>query len=348
MAILGKFLRYTCGYGYVLSTVCNTTQSGIISAMKRFTPLLGVILLLPSIALGASLSVTVDGKATALTDVSSTAWYASHVKILAEAGIMQGYRDNIGRTTGKFGPTNPVTRAEFLKMVAVMMVYRYDFDRSSVLSGEQWYKKYLQVVESKDPQLSSVMPIDEVSLHQPILRHEAAGLIHLGLGNYGNPKTWDLYPLFSDMTRDTPNAFAIAEMKYYGVLSGDGKTGKFNPFRTLNRAEAAKMLVTTSNAYQTPLGIPTTGNPIFDSREGCEAAGGTWKRWGTQLPWDTCNFPTTDGRKQCTGAFDCQGDCITHDPNASSGMCSDWKQVYDNCIYYLREGKTFRSDCYLQ
>jgi hypothetical protein len=93
-----------------------------------------------------------------------------------------------------------------------------------------------------------------ISLHQPILRHEAAGLIHLALGNYNVPKTWELYPQFSDVTRTTPNAFAIAELRGFGVVNGDDGTGLFHPYRTLNRAEAAAMLVRTAASYQTPLG----------------------------------------------------------------------------------------------
>lgn len=327
----------------------------MILLMKNYLPksyLLSLLLLVPFVALAASLSIQVSGKTVVLTDVSANAWFAADVKALSDAGIMQGYRDNQGIPTGKFGPADPVTRAQFLKMVAVMMVNRYDFDRSTVQTGDRWYAQYLAVVQSQDPQLPNIMPIDDTSLSQPILRNEAAGLLHLSLGNYNMTPPNDPKP-FPDVNTDTPNFPAITELHVYGVISGDGKTGKFEPNRTLNRAEAAKMLVTTSSAYQAPLGIPKTGDPKFDSKEGCEAAGGTWRRWPS-FNWDSCNFPTTDGGKKCTDILNrgitspedmvqqCQGDCISEDHRATSGTCSEWQQTYsDHCIAVLRESKAF-------
>jgi hypothetical protein len=191
------------------------------------------------------------------------------------------------------------------------------------------------------------MPIDDVSLSQPILRHEAAGLLHLSLGNHNVPPPADPSP-FPDVSAESRNYNAITELHVFGVISGDGATGKFNPFRTLNRAEAAKMLVTTASAYQTPLGLPKTEGVTTDTKEGCEAAGGIWKRWDPlHRPWDICNFPTTDSGRACTDIANCQGDCISKDPNASTGTCSEWKQVYDNCIVFLRQGKPLLGECKL-
>ncbi|MSU74849.1 S-layer homology domain-containing protein [Candidatus Kaiserbacteria bacterium] len=241
-------------------------------------------------ALAANVTVwdEVSGRTMGLSDVPENAWFGAHVKAVSRAGIMQGYRDSRGWLTGKFGAANAVTRAEFLKMVAVMMVNRYDFDRTVVPTGARWYANYLAVVETKDPQLTEIMPIDDASLSQPILRHEAAGLLHLSLGNY--PKNgvtadmWSQYQLFSDVTKDSPNAYAIAELKFYGVLSGDGSTGQFSPLRTLNRAEAAKMLVVTASAYQTPLG------PISESSS---AGMNGWKTYSNLNLGYSLSYPSS-------------------------------------------------------
>ncbi len=201
----------------------------------------------------AGLNISIDGEHMILRDISPDAWYAEHVQAVAEAEIMRGYHDEQGKPTGIFGPSNPLTRAELIKMVAVMMINRYDFDRSVIPVGEKWYAPYRDIIQAKDP-MEAIMPIDDTSLQQPILRHEAAGLIHLALGNHQLPKTWELYPLFPDVTRNMPNAFAVAELRGFGVLGGDDKTGEFHPYRTLNRAEAAKILSQTARSYQTPLG----------------------------------------------------------------------------------------------
>lgn len=204
-------------------------------------------------AFAANLRITVDGDTVILTDVSLDAWYATPVKTVADAGIMQGYRDGYGKPNGIFGPSNQVTRAEFLKMVAVMMTERYEFDRSAVQAGARWYEPYLKVVQDTDPEVWNIMPLTEPTLRQPILRHEAAGLLHLGLGNYNMNPPQDPKP-FPDVPTDTKNFKAITELHVKGVMTGDEFTGKFEPNRGLNRAEAAKMLVTAAGAYQVQLG----------------------------------------------------------------------------------------------
>lgn len=205
-----------------------------------------------SILTGVVLLQTPIAQALDFTDVPDGAWYATDVRMVADAGIMEGYRDVYGKPLNVFAPADPVTRAEFLKMVAVMMVFRYDFDRTIVRTGD-WEGFYARIVEAKDPQLSMIMPIDRFSLNKAILRHEAAGLLHLGLGNYNAAPPNDP-PSFSDVTSDTPNFSAITELHFYKVINGDGNTGRFEPNRTLNRAEAAKILVKTAGSYQTPLG----------------------------------------------------------------------------------------------
>jgi hypothetical protein len=57
-----------------------------------------------------------DIAGTVFGDVSDEAWYAPYVTSLAEWGIVSGYRDASGNTTGQFGPGNSVTVAEVLKM----------------------------------------------------------------------------------------------------------------------------------------------------------------------------------------------------------------------------------------
>ncbi len=285
----------------------------------------------PLATYAASLSFVAGGESTVLKDVSTDAWYADDVKAVAETGIMQGYRNSAGELTGEFGPANPVTRAEFLKMVAVMMIFRYTFDRTTVVIDDPWYQIYLDIVQLEDPELSHVMPIDHASLNQPILRQEAAGLLHLSLGNYGLPLVEGGYPHFPDVDAETPSYKAIAELEYYGVIIGDGETKMFNPFRTLNRAEAAKMLVTTSKSYQTPLGDFT-----IRLRADCESSGGTWKQW-FMLPRGSCNYPTLDAGKACSDSDQCETKCIADEEGI--GKCNEWRYLPGGCYSFVEDGK---------
>lgn len=52
---------------------------------------------------------------TSFSDTDATAWYAIYVNYAKASGLVVGYGN------GKFGPANVVTRAEFAKMVAMMM-----------------------------------------------------------------------------------------------------------------------------------------------------------------------------------------------------------------------------------
>lgn len=51
------------------------------------------------------------------SDVSSDAWYAGYVNVLAQNGVVGGYTDADGDATGLFGPGDTVTRAAAAKML---------------------------------------------------------------------------------------------------------------------------------------------------------------------------------------------------------------------------------------
>lgn len=305
---------------------------------KTLTILFG-LLILPRAALAVNFS-----------DVPTNAWFATPIQAVAEGGIMQGYRDTAGNLTGKFGPADAVTRAQFLKMVAVMMVDRYTFDRTTVVGGEFWFRTYRDIVSARDPELNQILPLSDAELSLPIQRHEAAGLLLLALGNYQSPMVVEGYPTFSDVLIGTPHSHAIAELEFRGVISGDSDTGKFNPYRTLNRAEAAKMLVQTANAYQKPLGLRNdhTASSYESSRtatdeQSCLDQGGTWKRGGL-FPQPFCNFPHADGGKACTDNDECKGDCISSNRDATSGTCTAWV-TYFGCFGTLENGTVGRILC---
>lgn len=64
------------------------------------------------------------GTGTIFTDVTPTAQYASMIAKAKEDGIISGYTDTNGEPTGLFGPQDPVTRAEFAKIITLgLQVY---------------------------------------------------------------------------------------------------------------------------------------------------------------------------------------------------------------------------------
>lgn len=55
------------------------------------------------------------GPYTTFTDVPTTAWFAPYVYQLTSQGVMSGYKNADGTSTGKFGPADTVTRAQAVK-----------------------------------------------------------------------------------------------------------------------------------------------------------------------------------------------------------------------------------------
>lgn len=65
----------------------------------------------------------VPGKTSgdAFSDVNVTTVFAAYIERASADEIVGGYTDAAGKTTGKFGPTNPVNRAEIAKMLTLVL-----------------------------------------------------------------------------------------------------------------------------------------------------------------------------------------------------------------------------------
>lgn len=183
-----------------------------------------------------------DLAGSVFSDVSDDAWYAPYVTSLAEWEIISGYRDESGRTTGEFGPSDPVTIAEIVKMAAESA--RVDHaacpvSRLAEATGH-WAAQYIGCAEERGARvLAAGYP---VSLNRPATRAEVLAVTH---------------DLFGDEVSGVLASFADtaghrfeADIAYAGLLkivSGDTDatgepTGMFRPDDPVNRAEAAKIL----------------------------------------------------------------------------------------------------------
>jgi hypothetical protein len=185
-----------------------------------------------------------DLAGTTFNDVQDSAWYAPYVTTLSEWGIVSGYRDERGRTTGQFGPSNPVTVAEILKMAAGAARIDPSSCPAPVARGDaesHWAAAYVGCAESRSARVVAsgyASPLD-----RPATRAEVLAVMH---------------DLFSDdvppLTAAFPDAAGhpfeadIAYASLLHVVSGDTDaaghpTGTFRPNDPVNRAEAAKILV---------------------------------------------------------------------------------------------------------
>lgn len=185
-----------------------------------------------------------DISGTAFNDVSDDAWYAPYVTSLAEWGIVSGYHDKTGKATGEFGPGNPVTVAEILKMAAKAS----QIDEGScpaparhAEARDHWAAAYVGCAESRQARVLAAGY--SAALDRPATRAEVLAVMHDLFGD-------DVPPVQSTFVDAKKHRFSadIAYASLLGIVSGDADssgnaTRRFRPDDAVNRAEAAKILV---------------------------------------------------------------------------------------------------------
>jgi hypothetical protein len=184
-------------------------------------------------------------------DVEGSSWYKPYVTAAAERTIVSGYRDGSGADTGHFGPADRVNIAEALKMTirASGMDERLCAEPTAkgddpyyIEAEHHWAGAYIGCGLMRDFRLLREKP----DVNRPMRRGEMIGLIHDAFGI----KAPALPSLYAD-TEGHPYEADIAYATVQKVVSGDG-SGMMNAFRpddSLNRAEAAKMIMEALKAY---------------------------------------------------------------------------------------------------
>ena len=187
--------------------------------------------------------------ASKFSDVPSDQWYASDVKNLKARGVVKGYDDN------SFKPNKPVTRIEFLAMLyrGVYGEAPSSFSMDGSMDGDaafkdvepfEWYYDILS--DSSKKGLVKGYSDNTFRPGALISRSEAVAMI-ARFYEYNNDAEFfvDL-PFRDDRTfGDVPDSAWFGQAVHHayrlGVVDGT-PTGKFEPGRNLNRAEAAKLI----------------------------------------------------------------------------------------------------------
>lgn len=175
------------------------------------------------------------------SDIDPQGWYARFVTAVAQWGIVSGYNDARGNPLGIFGPSDPVTVAEILKMsLKAVGIDEARCLRPPLLPHARghWSERYVACAEERNFRLFQLQP----PLNRPALRAEVLTVIHDAFGDTVPP----LLSLFND-TQDHPYESDIAYASAMGVVSGDTdlqgtSLGTFRPGDRINRAEAAKIV----------------------------------------------------------------------------------------------------------
>jgi hypothetical protein len=187
------------------------------------------------------LKITVEGKSLVVRDVPVRAWYATFVGQLVNDGIAEGYRDAEGNLTGLFGPANPVTLAELLKM-ALLSAGKTGQEGAplNVSAQNDWSAPFVKAAES----LKLSVFVTSLSVQAPATRGQVIQTILEAFGVAISPGNNP----FSDVPLTSPYLHAIETAAALGIVTGDTDaagmpSGTFRPDEPINRAEVAKMIV---------------------------------------------------------------------------------------------------------
>ena len=164
-------------------------------------------------------------------DVEEGKWYTSHIQEFVSLGFVKGYSD------GTFQPQNPITRAEFVKIVNKAFGLADKFTPVDEMPftdlDSQWKKDELKLALAA----GYITPATEFRHNAPINRQEAAKIVGYLLGDNlqsGLPLEFTDADEIATWAQDY-----VAGLVEVGVLS---KNETFRPKDSITRAEAVKML----------------------------------------------------------------------------------------------------------
>ena len=180
-------------------------------------------------------------------DVQGSEWYALPVNYLARRQVLGGKED------GKFHPEDPVTRAEFLKLLALVSGKKINSQRLqgkfSDVDNNAWYAEY--VYWSVKEKIANGVGDNRFAPNSPISRQEIAVL----LWRYNKNAMGRVLPKNRTMNfRDASScagwaAKEVAKVSGAGLLSGyEDRT--FRPWGKATRAEAAQIIYNYLGSYQ--------------------------------------------------------------------------------------------------
>lgn len=199
-------------------------------------------------------SVRVDGRIVTFSDVPAREWFAPYVRMIAELGIISGYRDAAGNPLGKFGPADSVTLEQTLKV----LLYASGKDPSAckgtgtggLLNGSvsDWAKGFVLCAEEYQ---WSVFSDGTVDTKRGATRAEVIATVLQAFGVQTGNVSGDV---FSDVGSATLYAAAIERAQKDGIVNGytdaqGNATGTFGPDDTVKRAEFAKMVTIALEVY---------------------------------------------------------------------------------------------------
>lgn len=162
------------------------------------------------------------------TDLDSEAWYIEAIENVVKKGWMSGYSKT------KFGPADPLTRAQAVCVIARMAGVEFDDPYEDVVANPFYYEA---IKWAKENGITSSTQ-ENFRPNDKCLRQDFICMLH----NYmKNPKPKNMPTNFADWKSVAPYAQeAMAWAVETGVLTGSN--GNLMPVSVCSRAEAAAIL----------------------------------------------------------------------------------------------------------
>lgn len=199
------------------------------------------------------LTIKVGTATVVLKDVPLREWYAPYVRNIAELRLVSGYRDLQNMPTGFFGPNDPVTLEQMVKVI----VLAAGIDPGScalppknLTASGTWAAQYVSCAEVRE---WSVYSDSTADLGKPATREQVVVSV---LQAFKREFTADVTVMpFTDVEKTGAFAPAIAQASADGVVSGytdaQGRlTGMFGPTNNVTRAEFSKIVSIALQLYK--------------------------------------------------------------------------------------------------
>jgi hypothetical protein len=191
--------------------------------IRRTSVLLGLLLAI------TPLSVSAAPEETLYTDVPQSHWAAGAIGAMREAGVIAGFPD------GAFQPSEPVSYAEFIKMVYIAAA---GADPGNSSDGH-WAQNYYQEAVRAGHFTKYDIHVKELDFSIP--RAYMALILSNVIEDAPIEDYTDIQDSITDVSATTPHEYAITKVYAEGLLTGYPDRS-FRPDGTLNRAEAATVL----------------------------------------------------------------------------------------------------------
>ena len=171
------------------------------------------------------------------TDVYASSWEYQAVGILGGNGIISGYED------GSYKGNNPITRAEFAKLIVAAFNVTAPLSSFDDVSDSDWFCPYVQLAGG-----SGIVTgyNGKFNPNSYITREDAAVIIYRTAALAGKEYTGSAS--FADSIDISVYAMtAVRGLGDAGIINGDNNF-RFNPESNLTRSEAAQLLYNFINA----------------------------------------------------------------------------------------------------